>query len=231
MIDKLEVVARDPAGSRGSRRLRRDGLVPVVLYGHSTHDSLSRGSLTQGHGGGEGQCVHLATKREALEAVIRHGSRIVELSGAVQESAMVRELQWDSRGSHPLHVDLLRVSKSDRVRVKVPVDLKGESPGQRAGGVVNLVLHEIELECTADAIPERVHAQIGGLEVGHTVKVHDLELPPGARAVAGADDTVVTCTMPGRGKAVEETAASAEPEVIGARKEATEEATAGESEA
>jgi len=197
MSDTLEVTIRKGKGSRESRRLRAEGLVPAILYGH-----------------GE-KCVDLAAKREAVEAAVRHGSRVVNLTGAVKTAALVRDLQWDTYGVEPLHIDFLRVSASERIRVKVPVHLKGECPGQRAGGIVNLVLHEIDLECTADHVPEWVHANVGHLELGHTVKVKDLELLHGAKAVADPEDTVVSCTVPT--KKGEETAATgvAEPEVIG----------------
>jgi len=204
MSDSLEVVARKTTGSRESRRLRRQGLVPAVLYGH-----------------GE-KCVDLAAKREAIQAVVRHGSRVVELKGAVKTSALVRELQWDTFGIEPIHIDFLRVSASDRVKVKVPIDMKGEAPGHRAGGVVTLLMHEIEIECTPDAIPEKIHALVGKLELGGTIKIHDLELPKGARVVADHDETVVNCTLPGQ--KAEEAAGmpgAVEPEVIG-RKAAEE---------
>lgn len=203
MSDSLEVVTRSATGTRESRRLRRQGLVPAILYGH-----------------GE-KCVDLAAKREALEAVIRHGSRVVDLTGAVKESALIRELQWDTFGVQPIHVDLLRVSKTERVKVKVPVDLRGDAPGHRAGGTVNLVLHEVEIECTPDQIPEKIHAQIAALEVGGVVKVHDLELPTGAVALTDGDEPVVTCTMAGVKMEEAAAAAPAEPEVIG-RKAAEE---------
>ncbi len=208
MSDTLEVTLRKATGTKGSRRLRREGLVPAILYGH-----------------GE-KCVDLTATREAIEAVIRHGSRFVELTGAVKTSAVVRELQWDTFGTQPLHVDFLRVSKSDRVKVKVPIDLKGECPGQRAGGVLNLVMHEIELECTADTIPDHIHAQVGHLEVGHAIKVRDLDLPKGARAIADGDESVVTCMIPAKKGEELPSAGGVEPEVIG-RKAAEE----GEAEA
>jgi large subunit ribosomal protein L25 len=207
MSDTLEMVPRKAAGSRESRRLRRNGFIPAILYGHGEKN------------------VELAAKREAVEAVVRHGSRFVELTGAVKTAAVVRELQWDAMGSEPLHIDLLRVSKSDKVKVRVPVDLKGECPGQRAGGIVSIVLHEIELECPAEAIPDHIHAQVGHLEVGHAIKVKDLELPKGARSLADGEETVVTCLVPG--KKAEEAAVVAEPEVIG-RKAAEEAGTAAE---
>lgn len=209
MSDTVEVTLRKGKGSRESRRLRKHGLVPAVLYGH-----------------GE-KCVELSATGDAVKAAVRHGSRVVNLTGAVKTAALVRELQWDTYGIEPIHVDFLRVSASDRIRVKVPVHLKGECPGQRAGGLVNLVLHEVDLQCTADHVPEFVYANVGHLELGHTLKVKDLELVHGAKPAGDPEETVVTCVLPG--KKAEESAApagGAEPEIIG--RKATEE---GEAEA
>lgn len=196
MSDSVEVKLRKETGTRASRKLRREGLVPAVLYGH-----------------GE-KCVDLVATRDAIRAAVRHGSRIVELKGAVKTGALIRELQWDTFGVEPVHIDFLRVSATDRVKVKVPVDLKGECPGQRAGGVVSLILHEIELECQADAVPEKIHVAVGKLQIGGTIKVHDLELPAGAKALVDGDDAVVTCTVAVE-KGEETAAGGAEPELIG----------------
>lgn len=203
MSDTVEVSLRSGKGSRESRRLRKSGHVPAILYGH-----------------GE-KCVDLSASREAVEAAVRHGSRVVNLTGAVKTAALVRELQWDTYGVQPIHVDFLRVNASEHIRVKVPVHLKGECPGQRAGGIVNLVLHEVDLDCTADHVPEFVYANVAHLELGHAIKVRDLELLHGAKPAGNADDTVVTCALPG--KKLEEVgpSAGAEPEVIG-RKAAEE---------
>jgi len=210
MSDTLETLPRTVDGSRGSRRLRQQGLVPANLYGHGEKN------------------VSLAAKREAVEAIVRHGSLFIELTGAVKTAAVVRELQWDAMGSEPIHLDLLRVSKSDKVKVRVPIDMKGECPGLRAGGVLTLVLHELEIECTAEAIPDHIHAQVGHLEVGHAIHVRELELPKGARALANPEETVVTCMVPGK-KAEEAAAVAVEPEVIG-RKAAEEGEAAAEKE-
>jgi large subunit ribosomal protein L25 len=200
--ESLEVMAREATGSNECRRMRKRGMVPAVLYGH-----------------GE-ECVNLMAKREAIEAVVRHGSVFVELHGAVTSGAVIRELQWDTFGTFPLHIDFVRASKTERVHVKVPLDMKGEAPGHRSGGVVTLVVHELELECTPDAIPDHLHAVINNLELGGTIKVRDLQLPEGARVIADADEVVVTCVKPGEKLESEESSAS-EPEVIG-RKAAEE---------
>ena len=208
MSEFVEVNLRTVKGTQESRRLRRQGLVPAVLYGH-----------------GE-KCVDLVVTRDAVHAAVRHGSRIVELKGAVKTGALIRELQWDTYGVEPIHVDFLRVSATDLVKVKVLIDLRGECPGQRAGGAVTLILHEIELECRADAVPEKIHAQIGKLQIGGTIKVHQLELPAGARALADADDAVVTCTLLVE-EGAEAATGGAEPELIG-RKPAEEGEAAAE---
>jgi large subunit ribosomal protein L25 len=200
--ESLEVMAREATGSNECRRMRKRGMVPAVLYGH-----------------GE-ECVNLMAKREAIEAVVRHGSVFVELHGAVTSGAVIRELQWDTFGTFPLHIDFVRASKTERVHVKVPLDMKGEAPGHRSGGVVTLVVHELELECTPDAIPDHLHAVINNLELGGTIKVRDLQLPEGARVIADADEVLVTCVKPGEKLESEESSAS-EPEVIG-RKAAEE---------
>lgn len=202
MSDTVEVTLRTGKGSRESRKLRNQGRVPAVLYGH-----------------GE-KCVELSATRDAVAAAVRHGSRVVNLTGAVKTAALMRELQWDTYGIQPIHVDFIRVSGSEHIRVKVPVHLKGECPGQRAGGVVSLVLHEVDLDCTADHVPECVYANVGQLELGHSLKVKDLELQHGARPGADPEETVVTCLLPGK-KVEEGPTASAEPEVIG-RKAAEE---------
>lgn len=206
MSDSLEVFARAATGSRESRRLRRQGMVPAVLYGH-----------------GE-KSIDLAARREALEAVVRHGSRIVDLEGAVKTSALVRDLQWDTFGVEPLHVDFVRVDKTERIKVRVPLDLKGDAPGHRAGGTVNMVLHDIEIECTPDTIPEKLHVHVGHLEVGGHIKVHDIELPRGARAITDGEETAVSCTITAHKTDEAAPAGGAEPEVIG--RKATEEGEA-----
>lgn len=193
--ESLEVMPREATGTKECRRMRRQGLVPAVLYGH-----------------GEA-CINLMAKREAIEAVVRHGSMFVELHGAVTSGAVIRELQWDTFGTRPLHIDFVRASKSERVHVKVPLDMKGEAPGHRNGGVVTLVVHELELECTPDAIPDHLHAVINSLDVGGHITVADLELPPGARVIADPDEVLVTCVRPGEKAEAEESAS--EPEVIG----------------
>ena len=113
MALQLAVEPRDTQGKLNNRRLRRSGKIPGILYGHGLEN------------------VPLAVESEALTAAIRHGSRLVSLTGAVSEAAFIRELQWDTWGTNILHVDFTRISEHEIVEVRVPVELRGEAPGVR----------------------------------------------------------------------------------------------------
>ncbi len=198
MADVLNVTARDQLGSAKTRRLRSQGFVPAVLYGH-----------------GEGS-VSLSVQRAEINAVIRHGGQLVNLQGAVNESALLKEVQWDALGSDVLHIDLARVKAGESVAVTVPVELRGEAPGTKVGGVVSQALHQLDIECPATSIPEKIEVTINTLELGDALTVADMELPDDVTTTASADALVVQCVEPvTRDDDEETTDISAEPEVIG----------------
>ena len=92
------------------------------------------------------------------------GAKMVDLTGAVTESALIRELQWDTFGTDVLHIDLMRVDASELLTVEVPVELRGEAPGMKSGGVVKHAEHKVEIEIAASDVPERPayeHQQLG----------------------------------------------------------------------
>jgi len=208
MALELVVEARRPGGKRCARRLRQAGKIPAILYGHGQ------------------ECIPLCVSAEALSSVIRHGSRLVSLTGAVNESAFIRELQWDTWGLHLLHVDFTRISEHEIVEVKLPVELRGEAPGVREGGVIVQHVHEVELACPAALIPEKLVVNINHLQLNGSILLKELEVPSGAKILAADMETVVVeCVVPQ--EAPEEVAAEAapgEPEVIGAKPKEEEEA-------
>jgi large subunit ribosomal protein L25 len=170
--------------------------------------------------------IPLAVTADRLAAVLRHGSRLVSLSGAVNESAFIRELQWDTYGQEVLHVDFARIAMHEKLRINVAVELRGEAPGVREGGVLNHLVHEVEIECPAGSIPEKVLVSVNNLKVGESLTVADLELPEGARCLEPPDTIVVQCLLPVEAPEEELVAAEAgptEPEVISAKKQKEEE--------
>lgn len=202
MAEVLNVSTRQPKGKRDARRLRRDGTIPANLYGH-----------------GE-QNVSLAVKADEFRAVVRHGARVVDLQGAVKEKAFIRELQWDVYGNSVLHIDLSRVSADERLEVKVPVELRGHAQGAKDGGIVEQVIHDVDIECLAIEIPEKLYLRIADLKIGDSLTASAIEFPPGVKLVSDPDELVVHCVMPAAEAEGEEMAAEgAEPEVIGRKAE------------
>jgi large subunit ribosomal protein L25 len=206
-VATLNVELREAHGKRINRRLRASGKVPAILYGHKQ------------------KCVSLSVPAGMLEAVIRRGNRFVQLSGAVREKAIIKECQWDTWGKDVLHVDLTRVSEHEKIRVTVVLELRGEAPGTKEGGVVRQQLHEIELECEAASVPEKIDVNINHLELGQAIHVSDLVLPTGSTALTDIALLVVSCATVVEVSEVEETPAAdgSEPEIIGRKKEEAQE--------
>lgn len=205
MAELLHVQLREGRGKHRTRRLRAAGAVPAVLYGH----------------GQETVCLSVPT--DQLDAAIRHGTRLVNLGGAVNEQAFIRELQWDTWGVQVLHVDFTRVSAHERVEVQVPVELRGEAPGMKEGGAVEHLVHEIQLQCEAGDIPDKLSVNINQLELRGSITAGQLALPGTSTILCDPDTVIVQCVEPAA-VPEEEVAApeEAEPEVIGRRAEAKE---------
>lgn len=206
--ETLNVQKRTTSGKLATRRLRREGRLPAVLYGHNE------------------PAISLSIEGDALSATLRHGAKVVQLAGDLQEQALLQDVQWDTYGREVLHVDLLRVAKGERVHVEIEVVGRGEAVGEREGGVVTWVVHAVEIEVTPSDIPERLHIDLTSLELGGSRTAGDIfDLPAGATLVTPADTVMVNCSHPVGDVDVELAAgAEAEPEVIKKdRKEAEDE--------
>jgi large subunit ribosomal protein L25 len=208
MAELLHVEKRNTSGKRNNIRLRRGGKLPAVLYGHGEEP------------------VSLSLAADEFEASLRHGAKVVDLDGAASGKALLQDVQWDTFFHQVLHVDLLRVRAGERVTVDVPVELRGESPGAANGGVVEQLIHSIEIEVALDVIPEKVYVKINKLEIDGHLTVKDITgLPEGAKVNLDDDEMIVHCVMPAaeEEEAAAEEGAAAEPEVIGKGKEDEEE--------
>jgi large subunit ribosomal protein L25 len=210
MAENLNVKRREKLGGGNNRRLRRTGQVPAVLYGH-----------------GEAS-IPLAVDSTAIMNVIRHGHKLVRLQGDASEGAFIKSVQWDVYGKGLIHIDLLRVSDTEKVRTTVTVELKGTAVGLSEGGIIEFVLHELEIECPAAAVPDKLIVNVTNLHLDQAIHAREVPIPEGARVLDDAELVVVHCIAP---HIVEDvTAAPAvepgavEPELIRKEKPAEEEA-------
>jgi large subunit ribosomal protein L25 len=211
MAESVLLVAkpRQAHGTHAARRLRRQGLIPAVVYGHK-----------------EAVLSVVLPKDELLKA-LRHGARVVDLQAdGKQEKALIREVQYDHLGQEVLHVDFTRVSADERIIIQVPIELRGTAPGVTAGGLLDQPLHTLEVECPALSVPGSIRVNIGELQIEGVIHVRDLKLPEGVRATADPEAVVVHVAPP-KVEAEAPAAApaeTAEPEVIGRKVAEGEEA-------
>ncbi len=199
----LPAETRDRAGKGASRLLRRDGRVPAVIYGEKK-EPLS---------------IHLEEK--LLSKTLRSGhfmNSVVMIDvGGKAHRTLPKAIDFHPVTSLPIHVDFLRIGEHTTVTVAIPVRFDNEeaSPGLKRGGVLNVVQHVIELVCDAASIPDELHVDLTGLEIGDSIHISQITLPEGVKpAIDDRDFTVATLVAPSAMKSEEtEEAAAAEGEV------------------
>src|SRR5256712_8416207 len=215
----LAAEARTASGKGGARQARRDRKVPAVIYGH--------GRPTQ----------PLTVDALALEkalAGVEPASTVIELAvDGKKTKVLIREIQRHAIRPDIIHVDFYEIHADEKIRLKIPVHLVGTPDGVRnAGGVLDQVMREVEIEVLPEHIPDRVELDGTPLAIGHSRHVRDLQIP-NATILSGADLTIAT-VVPPRAEEVAaptpETAAEvAEPELIRKpREEEGEEGAEGE---
>jgi large subunit ribosomal protein L25 len=202
----MTVTPRSERGSRANKRLRDTGRVPGVVYGHKEEVlSVSMDKLDVTH--------HLSK-----------GAHVFDLSmNGKSETVLVKEVQYDHLGDDVIHVDFNRVSADERVKVAVPIELKGK-PKEAEGGVLTQVLASLEVDCLVLEIPEVIRHSVVDMKLDDVLHVKDLVLPAGVKALQDGELIVATVKEVKEVLTVAPEAAegaAAEPEVIG-RKAAEE---------
>ena len=208
MAEQLQTEIRDDRGTKNARRLRQSGKTPAILYGPGKEN------------------VAIAIDSSSLQAILRRGQRLIELAGAVNENAFVRDVQWDAYGINLLHMDLTRVMEDDTVEIDVTIEMRGTAPGVSSGGVVNQAIYSITLECPVMEIPEKLEVNINELQLEEVITVADIEIPANCTLITDPVTLAVQCVLrmeeeeEVEGDDVEgtedgEQVVSAEPELIG----------------
>jgi large subunit ribosomal protein L25 len=140
----------------------------------------------------------------------------IDLEGK-KHRVIPRDFHLDPVRDFPIHVDFMRLGEGATIRISVPlhVERADASPGVKRGGTVNIVTHTIDLECAVENIPQYLEADVGGLEIGHSLHLSDIKLPDGVKALTREDATLVTIVPPS-GYAEEQRAAAAAAAAAGA---------------
>lgn len=183
-VKQIKAVARDRSGKGAARAVRRQGQVPAVIYG--------AGVPAQAISLDFNQTKQLIFAGHFLTTIFE-----IDVDGK-KVRAIPRDYQLDPVKDFPLHVDFLRVSAGQTVKVVVPVHVVGQekSPGVKRGGTIQVVEHTVELAVSPDAIPDYIEASVEGLEIGSSVHLSDVKLPNGAKATSTENLTLVTVVAP-----------------------------------
>jgi large subunit ribosomal protein L25 len=200
----LAAEKREGLGTHVSRRLRGEGQVPCVVYGHKQAPAT------------------LAVDHTALRAAIRHHARMLDLAlGGAKERVIIQAVQYDALGIDIVHADFVRVAMDELLRIAVPVETRGRAKGEQHGGVAELLMTTVEIECLPADIPESISVVVSELDIGDSILVNQLPVPPKAKIVSDPNHLVVTVAAPKKveeapvaAAAVAAEPGAAEPEVI-----------------
>ena len=215
----LAVKTRSTAGKGAARKLRAIGEVPAVIYGHGREPvSLAINTYTL-----ERMLEKVSYKTTVIE---------LELAGAPNAKTLIREIQRHPFKRHILHVDFQELVAGEKVTVRVPLVFVGTPEGVRTGGgILDSVMHELEIQCDPSIIPNHIDVDVSHLIVGHSLHVSDVKVPEGVEILDDASATMCVCTIPKEvveaAPAADAAATPTEPELIRKAKE-DEEGAEGE---
>jgi len=183
---KLAAEARERAGKGASRAIRRSGRVPAVIYG----------------AGSPATPIHLEEKilvRQLSSGHFMNSVVEIEIDGGKSIRTLPRDVQFHPVTDRPIHVDFLRLTGDSVITVNVPVHFIDEdkSPGMKRGAVLNIVRHELALDCAPSAIPDQIDISLAGLDVGASIHISAVTLPKGVEAhIHDRDFTIATMVAP-----------------------------------
>ena len=210
---QLTLTRREPSSSRSTRRLRREGQVPGVVYG-----------------GGE-DCISFKVNARTLRAALHDGSALIDLqigSGAAKP-VIVKDQQRHPVRGQIVHIDLLEVRLDEKIHSTVSVELEGveDAPGVKEGGVLEQANRELNIEALPTDIPERILVDVSGMEVNAVMHLSEINAPAGVEFLDDPEETIIaTITVP---TAVAEPEIEEETELVGEEGEEVEgEAAEGE---
>jgi large subunit ribosomal protein L25 len=179
---KLSLTAREPDGSRSARRLRREGLVPGVIYG------------------ADAEPAHFAVDARILRNTLAHSGAILQVSldGAADTPVLVKDVQRHPVRGEAVHVDFLRVNMLETIHTTVTLELTGgdEAPGVVEGGVLNQETREVNIEALPGDIPDSIVHDVSKLEMNSAVMLSAITVPEGVKLLDDLEETLVATITP-----------------------------------
>ena len=183
-VNELSATARPKAGKGAARAVRREGRVPGVIYGDSKEP------------------IGVSLDFKELKQKIYAGHFLTTVCNldvdGTKHRVIPRDFQLDPVMDNPVHVDFLRLGEGAQVRVRVPIHVTNadQAPGIKRGGTVNIVTHTINVQVSADEIPQAFEVDLTGLEINYSRHLSDIKLPANVKVLEHGDITLVTIVPP-----------------------------------
>ncbi|UCG34977.1 MAG: 50S ribosomal protein L25 [Candidatus Omnitrophota bacterium] len=212
---KIDAILREKSGKEVTKKLRKEGSIPAVIYGKETNLSV--------------QIPHQGLR--TLKSIHFSESTVIEMVVSNNKKhetfpVIIKDIQHHPLTDEVIHLDFLKVSLKEKITVHIPIVFRGEAKGAKEGGTLEQLLWELEVEGLPMDIPEKVEIDISGLEIGHSLHVSDVTITGDVEIVTPAEDAIVTVSVKKVEEEVvpaEEEAVPQEPEVIKEKKEVPEE--------
>lgn len=203
----LNAEVRGQVGSKVTQKIRQQGKMPAVIYGHKK------------------ETVSIVIDGHKFTETLRRGHRLldIEIDGKA-EKLLVKALQYDHLGKDIIHADLMRVDLAEIVKISVPLTLKGIAEGTKEGGIIDEQLNEVEVECSVVDIPEAIEVSIKEIDIGDMIHAKDVILPAGVKLITDPEVLILSCHLVAAAKSTEELEEEVPtaPEVITEKKEESE---------
>lgn len=210
---KLKVKLRDRTGKEYVKKLRKDGVLPAVLYGPHLKKSLP-----------------LEVDMKELRSFLSQSDKakiitleITDQKTDKQHDVIIKDSQWDLIKGDLQHLDFYAVTRGETVTTTVPISFVGKSQGEKIGGIVEHLVRELDLECLPKDLPSVIEVDVTPLGLGDSLSVGDVKVPSGIKVLTHPQEVVVSVVLPAKEEVkVEEKEAVEEVEVVGKEKEIEE---------
>ncbi len=195
----LKVAPRTASGSGPLKRLRKSGQVPGVVYGKEFPNQ------------------NIQVEAKALRDLLAHSTSehiliYLELDGGAKPLALIQDVTHNALSDNITHVDFHAVQEDEKLHARIPLELTGEAAGLKLGGLLEHLVHTLDIHCLPKDLPEKISYDVSALEIGQSVHLRDVALPEGVSARLGGDVIVALMAAP---RVSEEPAAAAEAKAEG----------------
>ncbi len=193
----LDIQLRESTGKGVARKLRNKGFIPAVLYGHKGTKKLS---------------LRMLDFENLFLLIGEHSIITLNIGGKEKAEVIVKDYQLDPVKKNIIHVDFYEIEKGKKLRTEIPIKVEGTSKGVKKGGILEVFLRDLEIECLPKDIPDSIAVDITELEVGDSIHVRDIQVDEKVHLHSNPEQVVLTIGSPTIIKAAEEVEVEAEAE-------------------